>query len=282
MDRTSFEAPADGGVLSGWVAGDGEPVLILHGGPGMTFTYADDAAAELMGTFRVANFQQRGLAPSVEAGPFTIQQALADIEAVLDHLGWDRAYAVGHSWGGHLAFHAAVAVPDRLLGVLAIDPLGAVGDGGTAAFEAEMYARTPEPDRSRARALDERAMSGEGTEAEALEQLRLVWPAYFADPAKAPPMPSFRLSVPASALFAEITMALPDLEKALPEVRVPLGVLVGARSPMPPQEAGLVSAGRVPGAWAVSLPDAGHFPWVEAPGCVAAGMSRLVDSARST
>jgi hypothetical protein len=86
MEQTAFAAPAEGGVLSGWVGGDGDPVLILHGGPGMSFTYADDIAAELVGAFRVANFQQRGLAPSVEDGPFTIE-ALADIVAVLDHLG---------------------------------------------------------------------------------------------------------------------------------------------------------------------------------------------------
>jgi pimeloyl-ACP methyl ester carboxylesterase len=277
MDKTRFSAPADGGVLAGWVAGDGEPVLILHGGPGLTFTYADDAAAELVGAFRVANFQQRGLAPTVEEGPFTIEQALADVVAVLDHLEWDRAYLVGHSWGGHLAFHAAVALPERLLGVLAIDPLGAVGDGGMAGFEAAMYARTPEADRQRAKDLDEQSMRGEGTEADALEGLRLLWSAYFADPAKAPPMPPMRMSVPATALFEEIVALLPALEKALPDIRVPLGVLVGAQSPMPPHEAGLLSAERVPGGWAVSVPDAGHFPWFEAPGCVAAAMSRLAD-----
>ena len=281
MDRTTFSAPADGGVLSGWVAGEGQPVLILHGGPGMSFSYADEIADELLGAFRVANFQQRGLAPSVVDGPFTIEQALADIVAVLDHLGWDRAYVVGHSWGGHLAFHAAVALPDRLLGVLSVDPLGAVGDGAMAAFDAEMFARTPEADRQRAKDLDEQSMRGEGTEADALEQMRLVWPAYFADPANVPPMPPFRFSVPASALFGEIATELPALEKALPDVRVPLGVLVGARSPMPPQEAGLVSAERVPGAWGISVPDAGHFPWFEAPGCVAAAMDRLTGATRS-
>jgi pimeloyl-ACP methyl ester carboxylesterase len=275
MNKTAFSAPALGGVLSGWVAGDGDPVLILHGGPGLTYTYADDAAAELVGAFRVANFQQRGLAPSVEEGPFTIEQALADVVAVLDHHGWDRAYVVGHSWGGHLAFHVAVVLPDRLLGVLAIDPLGAVGDGGMAAFEAEMYARTPEADRQRAKDLDEQSTRGDGTEADALEGLRLVWPAYFAEPANAPSMPPLRLSVPASALFEDVVAQLPALEKALTSIRVPLGVLVGARSPMPPQEAGLDSAERVPGGWAVSVPEAGHFPWIESPGCVAAAMRRL-------
>jgi pimeloyl-ACP methyl ester carboxylesterase len=105
--------------------------------------------------------------------------------------------------------------------------------------------------------------------------MRLVWSAYFADPANVPPMPPIRFSLPASALFEDIVTELPALEKALPDIRVPLGVLVGARSPMPPQEAGLVSAERVRGGWSISVPEAGHFPWFEAPGCVAAAMDRL-------
>jgi pimeloyl-ACP methyl ester carboxylesterase len=279
MDKTAFSAPTLGGVLSGWVAGDGPPVLFLHGGPGLSYTLVDGAADELVPSFRVASFQQRGLPPSVEQGPFTIEQALADVVAVLDHFGWERAYVVGNSWGGHLAFHIAVALPDRLLGVLAIDPLGAVGDGGMAAFEAEMLARTPEQDRERAEALDKRAMQGEGTEADAVEALRLLWPAYFADPSTAPPLPPVRLSLAATALMDDVVAALPGLEKSLPDIQVPLGVLVGARSPMPPQEAGLASAERVPGGWGISVPDAGHLPWYERPGCVAAAMNRLAGSA---
>ena len=34
--------------------------------------------------------------------------------------------------GGHLALHVAVACPGRVAGLLLIDPLGAVGDGGAA------------------------------------------------------------------------------------------------------------------------------------------------------
>jgi hypothetical protein len=56
-----------------------------------------------------------------------------------------------------------VARPQRLLGALAVDPLGVVGDGGMAAFAAEMQARTAKEDRDRAQELDERAMAGQGT-----------------------------------------------------------------------------------------------------------------------
>lgn len=276
MGRTEFAAPGAHGHIGGWVSGAGPPVVLLHGGPGLSYNYLDPAAEELLGSFRVATFQQRGLPPSTEHGPFTIAQALADIEAVLDHLGWDRAYLAGHSWGGHLAFHAAVSLPHRILGALAIDPLGAVGDGGWKIFEAERDARMSEDDRGRLRNLDERRQGRAETEADAVEGFSYVWPSYFAEPADAPPMPALRWSLPASEeLWAEMEQALPSLERALPTVAVPFGVLVGARSPMPPQEAGVDSAGRVPGAWVMTVPDAGHFLWHEKPGCVLDAMRRL-------
>jgi pimeloyl-ACP methyl ester carboxylesterase len=280
MERTDFSAAAYGGDICGWVTGAGPRVLMLHGGPGLSYTYLDVLVEELAGSFRVATFQQRGLPPSTEEGPFTIAQALADIEAVLDHLAWERAYVVGHSWGGHLVFHAAVALPHRLLGALAVDPLGAVGDGAMAAFGAEMLARMPEEHRARATELDEAEMRGEGTEAEALEALGMFWPSYFADPGAAPAMPPVRISLPVQAeMFPDITAKLPALERAMPDVGVPLGVVVGEQSPMPPQEAGLDSAALVPGAWGINVPGAGQFVWHEAPGSVLAAMERLSGAA---
>ena len=141
MERTSFVARTSSGDLSGWVAGEGPSVLAIHGGPGMTGDYLDDAVTELASRYRVATFQQRGLAPSTESGEFTVAEAVSDLVAVLDALGWDRAWLMGHSWGGHLVFQAAVDIPERLHGVLSVDPLGAVGDGGMAAFATEMVAR---------------------------------------------------------------------------------------------------------------------------------------------
>ena len=236
------------------------------------------AVAELAARYEVATFQQRGLAPSTDRGEFTIDEAVADLAAVLDELGWETAHLMGHSWGGHLAFHAATALPDRLAGVLSVDPLGAVGDGGAAEFEAEMLARVPERDRERARLLDEKDTAGTATPEEQLEAISLVWPSYFADPAAAPPMPHVELSAAASAgLWADLLARLPELETTLPSITVPFGVLVGARSPMPPS-AGMRSAERIPGAWSHVEPGAGHFVWVEAPGCVLAGMDRLVGS----
>ncbi len=277
MNRTTFEVSVDGGVLGGWHQGSGSQVLILHGGPGLSYGYADTLAEELGSPFWIASFQQRGLAPSTESGPFTIDQAVQDVLAVLEHLDWSHAFLVGHSWGGHLALQVARAAPDRLGGALLVDSVGAVGDGGLAAFEAEMLRRTPLAARERAEELDERAMRGEGSEEEAVESLRLMWPAYFADPSSAPAMPPMRISVPAYAgLYEDLTNRLPELEQALSDIGVPVGVVAGARSPMPVDRAAVATAARLPQAWTVVVKDGGHFPWQESPGSVRAALDRLV------
>jgi pimeloyl-ACP methyl ester carboxylesterase len=71
---------------------------------------------------------QRGTPPSQVGPPYTIESHVADAVAVLDSFGLERAWAIGHSWGGHLALHLALANPERLLGLVLVDPLGADPD----------------------------------------------------------------------------------------------------------------------------------------------------------
>ena len=159
--------------------------------------------------------------------------------------------------------------------MLSVDPLGAVGDGRWPEFDEEMLRRTPEESRERARELDELTTAGEAGDDLALEGMRLVWPAYFADPAAAPPMPELRLSSARSAAMTQSILAeLPALEARLPGIRVPVGFVHGSRSPMP-LGASTDAADRIPGAWVDVVDGAGHFVWTEAPGAVRASLRRL-------
>jgi pimeloyl-ACP methyl ester carboxylesterase len=141
-------------------------------------------------------------------------------------------------------------------------------------FEHSMLGRTPEEDRQRVVELDARAMRGEGTMEEALEILRLVWPAYFASPHRVLPFPPWlRVSLEAhESLLAAAVESLPRLERSLGAISVPFGVVSGAASPMPAPE-GTVAA--IPGAWLDVVEGAGHFVWFERPGTVRAGLQRL-------
>jgi len=228
--------------------------------------------------WRRIRYTQRGLAPSTTEGPFTVAQHVADAVAVLDDLGLEDAVVLGHSWGGFLAPALAMEHPDRVRGLLIIDPLGIVGDGGYERFEAAMQARTPEDVRAKAEELDRRAMAGEGTEADALESLRLVWPAYFNDPPTAPPLPDdIQLSVPCySETFEDIARLTGsgDLPGRAAAYGGPVEVVYGLGSPFP-VETGIETAAAFPRGSATGVPEAGHFPWLEQPGCVADALVRL-------
>jgi len=270
-----FQTRDGGALIAGGRAGDGPPVLLLHGGPGLGYDYLLDLADELAEENLVAWYQQRGLPPSAVEGPCTVATDVDDARRVLDALGWDKAYVVGHSWGGHLALHVAEALPDRLRGVLCVDPLGAIGDGRWPEFDEEIFRRTPEVVRDRARELDELSTRGVIDDALALEGMRLVWPAYFADPEAAPPMPELRMASERGAqMVRSINAELPKLEAGLPEIRIPVGFVHGSRSPMP-LAASTDAADRIPGAWVDVVEGAGHFIWVEAPGAVLASLRRL-------
>jgi len=278
MTRRDFRASVTGGELVGWVRGSGPRVLLVHGGPGLSFNYLDPLADEIDGHYEVASYQQRGVDPSTARGPYDIPTHVDDVARVLDALGWDTATVVGHSWGGHLAVHVAHRLADRIERVLSVDPLGVVGDGGQQEFDATIFARTPEHVRARAQELDERALRGEATEDQLVEGLRLIWPAYFPTWDGAAPMPDITGSVEAySATYESIKELQPEIEAALPTIDVPFGFVSCAGGPMP-VSAITESAARIPGAWVEVIEGAGHFPWYDAPGATRRALDRLMES----
>ncbi|HVB14123.1 MAG TPA: alpha/beta hydrolase [Candidatus Dormibacteraeota bacterium] len=276
MNAPDFEVGKREHRLAGWTSGQGPTVVVLHGGPGLSdYTYS--LLPELVDSYTVVRFQQRGLAPSTTAGPFDVETQVADTVSVLDGLGLDRPLIIGHSWGGHLAMHLMAAHPDRVAGALVIDPLGAVPDGGEADLSRILGERVTPEAAARSEELDERALRGEGTAADQIEGLSLVWPGYFAVPATAPPMPSMEISVAAySDTFKSIRehFERQTLVSRLPQISVPTHFLLGAQSPIPNSH-GLASAALIPRAEVEVLPGCGHFPWLEQPGSVRAVLDRL-------
>ena len=257
------------GDIAAWREGTGEPALLMHGGPGLS-DYTEGLAAELAPRFDTIRYQQRGLDPTTIREPYTIESHVSDAIAVLDGLGIDRAWAIGHSWGGHLAMHVAAAYPQRLRGLVVVDGLGAVGDGGEEEFGKRLSAGLPEDLAARAEALDQRAMRGEGSEDDAMESLRIYWPYYFAHPQTAPPMPALRSSV---ACYGQTFDSLREhlmhrtLELGLPGYRGSALFIHGRHDPIPYQAAEQ-SAALISGARLAILEDCGHVPWMEKPGAI--------------
>jgi proline iminopeptidase len=277
MRGESFEVGVTGGLLRGWVVGDGDGVVLLHGGPGLSCDYLQPVVDELADGYRVAAYQQRGVPPSTATAPYDVATQASDVAAVLDTLHWERAVVAGHSWGGHLLLHVLAAHPGRVRAALIIDTLGGVGDGGEAEFDAEMIRRMSPGDVARAQHLELEAIAGRGTESDQMESMRLYWPSYFANPTAPPPFPGFRSSVEAyAATFESLRSRLPDLAARLAGVTVPTLFLHGAGSPMPVSASTETARAIGPAATVQVLGGAGHFPWTERPGTIRAALDRLV------
>lgn len=107
---------------------------------------------------------------------------------MLDAFDLERAWVLGHSWGGHLALHLLVAHPGRLLGVVAVDPLGAFADVFEGLTENVRKRLSPQ-EIAAVEAIEERRRHGRVTERDSIERFGLVWPAFFADQANALPPP---------------------------------------------------------------------------------------------
>ena len=193
---------------------------------------------------------------------------MGDALAVLDFFGLDRVWAIGHPWGGHLALHLAVAHPERLVGILCVDPLGAYGD----IFEdfGRNLRRAVSPEAIvRIREVEAPRREGTATEAELLERSTIVWPVYFARSGeraaasgRAHRRPVFGRDErvdrgPLRARHARRT-GCPGWTSRRSSSTAPT-------MPLPPRSS-IETAAPIPGARVELIEDCGHFPWMERPG----------------
>ncbi len=100
-----------------------EPLLLLHG-------LADHALVwSSLGDYLAADYHivapdMRGHGESSKPDrDYTFESAIADLEALMDHLGWSAAHVVAHSWTGKLTAIWARLHPQRLQSIILVDPI---------------------------------------------------------------------------------------------------------------------------------------------------------------
>jgi proline iminopeptidase len=108
-----------------WVeqSGQGQPLVLCHGGPGLWDTFTG-LAVLLGGSARIVRWDQRGCGRSHRRGPYTIATSVADLDTVRQHAGGPRMALLGHSWGATLALRYALAHPDRVSTLIYVSGTG--------------------------------------------------------------------------------------------------------------------------------------------------------------
>ncbi|MBV8049590.1 MAG: proline iminopeptidase-family hydrolase [Acidobacteriaceae bacterium] len=86
--------------------GKGEPLMILHGGPGASHDYFLPYLLPLMRHHRMIFIDERGSGRSQKLenpSGYTVENMVEDVEAVRQALGLGKISVLGHSYGGALA-----------------------------------------------------------------------------------------------------------------------------------------------------------------------------------
>ncbi|MBF6161975.1 alpha/beta fold hydrolase [Nocardia cyriacigeorgica] len=125
-EGTLREVRTEAGVLRYHEAGEGAPLLLLHGsGPGVTgwrnFRGNLGVFAE---NFRCLILEFPGFGVSDDFGGHPMVTALEAVGRFVDALGLDRVDIIGNSMGGGVALNYAIAQPDKVGKLVTIGGIG--------------------------------------------------------------------------------------------------------------------------------------------------------------
>ncbi len=125
--------------------GQGVPIIVVHGGPGLDHGYLQPQLLQLSANHKLIFYDQRGSGKSLETPldeeHINIHQFVEDLEDLRKSLGLNKFVLMGHSWGGLLAMQYAVDHQDHLIGLILLNSAPA-DYKGQKAFIDEFGART--------------------------------------------------------------------------------------------------------------------------------------------
>jgi proline iminopeptidase len=248
---------------------DGEPLLLLHGGPGVPDSMQTDIAP-LLPEPRGISFDQRGVGGSrCRDGRYGIDDYLGDIEAIREHLAISDWHVLGHSWGGLLAqLYAAHQGPRVRSLVLSSSSLGVGADWKATkrdSFRIE-HRRAGAPATLRLYLYGSFLVSPEPLRSWGMRHVMTeVWHDYFLDPRSAPDPERGWLAgcSPQAMIRTDRALSRADVGAlATPSAYSgPVMVLYGQDDIFGESEA--IVRRRFPAATQVTLAASGHLHWLQ-------------------
>ena len=108
------------------VVGEGEPIVVVHGGPGLDHDYLRPGLDGLAQRNTIIYYDQRGTGRSTAplvAETINIDAFIADIDALRETLGYERVSILGHSFGALIAMEYAARRPDNTVALILMNPV---------------------------------------------------------------------------------------------------------------------------------------------------------------
>ncbi|MBT8248139.1 MAG: alpha/beta hydrolase [Acidimicrobiia bacterium] len=98
-------------------AGQGYPVVLLHGFPELAYSWRHQLPALASAGFHAVAPDLRGYGASEKPGPiedYSLLTLVADVVGLIDALETDKVALVAHDWGAIIAWTTALLHPDRI------------------------------------------------------------------------------------------------------------------------------------------------------------------------
>ncbi|HMN59492.1 MAG TPA: alpha/beta hydrolase [Anaerolinea sp.] len=250
--------------------GSGEPVMILlHGFGASVFSWREvlqplGQIGTVIAYDRPAfGLTERPLPGSWQgANPYGVQGNLDLLFGLMDSLGVSKAILVGNSSGGRLAVQAALAQPQRVSGLVLVDPAIYTGGGQRFGLLAPIV-NTPQMDRIGP--ILTRGIAGD----QGTQFLQTAWhdPSKITEAITAGYRKPLRVADWDIALwqFTKAGTGDEDLAPRLSELRMPVLVAAGDDDRIVPTADSVRLGGDIPGAKLEIFPACGHVPQEECP-----------------
>ena len=216
-----------------------------------------------------------------------ITHDLTDVEAVRRHFGLERMALVGFSYVGAIAAVYAAEHPDRVSRLVALGAMAPSAALGRSYNPPEKALRVRTPAAQEVARLLQSGASKRDPEGFCRRFWRANAPVYVGDPALADRFPVDFCDLPNERNFMSYWMGslMPSIRQltitadALATVTSPVLTVHGTRDRSAPHGGGREWAMMLPNARLVTVADAGHAPWIEAPDVVFGSINTFLDGA---
>jgi proline iminopeptidase len=246
--------------------GQGRPLVLMHGGPGLDHTYLRPGFDPLGDAVELVYYDQHGNGRSARPADWTaVTHAswVQELEELRHDLGFEKFTLFGHSYGGFLAQEYALRFPDRLDGLILCSTAAAL-DYPDVAFARAQAHGTPGAFAALGRALSGQLRDDEAVRAFLIAALSI----YYHQPPPGVHALYEQMHLSADAFNHAFSHCLPHFRtlESLPQIQVPTLILTGRHDWIaPPEQAAERMHKLMPTAEWFIFENSGHYPFLEEP-----------------
>lgn len=269
---TTFYIEVEGARLFVRVVGSGQPLLVVHGGPGMSHDYlAPQLIESFKDEYQLIFYDQRasGKSSGVEDTSFIrLTQFVDDLERVRQHFNISRLNLLGHSFGGLLTMYYSIAYPDKVDKLLLVDTSPASWEQNFPYFRKTIAERQTLEDKEELSAMENQQDFGRNPIL--MERyFKLYFATFFRNPSLTQNIilgitENWLLNFNVTNNLVWQDLGKYDIYDKLPNITAKTLVVHGDYSVLSLDGIKEI-ARRIPNSSLVILNEVGHFPYIEAP-----------------